>query len=566
MTRVALGCMRLSTDDHRHEARAEATIRAALEAGIRLFDTARAYARDDRELGHNERLLGRVLRESGATDVRVVTKGGMRRPAGAWEPDGRSRTLREDCEASLEALGGLPIDVYLLHAPDRRVPWPTSVRALARLIEQGLVKRVGLSNVTRRQLDEALALAPITAVEVAVSPFVDGALRGGVVGRCLALGIEVLAHSPLGGPERAGRLARHAELAAIAARHGVTAQRVVLEALMELHPAIVPVVGARRPETVRACATPLALDDAEHASLEARYGWRELLQGRALAAASAPTGAEVVLVMGVQGAGKSTAALAWEAEGYERMNRDVLGGSMKQLHAAMDARLAAGATRLVADNTYTTRAARQAALAVAHRRGAHVTGVWLDTPVAEAQRNVILRMLAAHGRLLEPHEMQRARDPSALGPNALWRLLRDVEPPADDEGFARLEIAPFVRRPRDPSGGAATFVALGAIEAGTIDAPPRTGDPTEDLVLVFGWTPGLAPRAGARAQERFGSRVLCCAHGAGPAQCWCRPPLPGLVLALAEKHGVDLARSVIIGTSDAHARMARALGTTYQPA
>src|SRR5262245_4506429 len=61
MRRIALGCMRLSTEADRDEARAVATIHAALDAGIRLFDTARAYALDDGELGHNERLLARAL-------------------------------------------------------------------------------------------------------------------------------------------------------------------------------------------------------------------------------------------------------------------------------------------------------------------------------------------------------------------------------------------------------------------------------------------------------------------------------------------------------------------------
>jgi aryl-alcohol dehydrogenase-like predicted oxidoreductase len=559
--RIALGCMRLSTDDDRDEARAAATIRAALDAGVRVFDTARAYARDDTELGHNERLLAGVLRERRATDVRVVTKGGMRRPRGAWEPDGRARTLRADCEASLEALDGLCVDLFLLHAPDRRVAWATSVRTLAGLVEAGLVRRVGLSNVTRRQLDEALALAPIAAVQVPVGPFADAALRGGVVGRCLELGIEVLAHSPLGGPERAGRLDRHAELAAVAARHGVSAQRIALEALADLHPSIVPVVGARRPETVRSCTTPLALGDADRAALEARYGWRAILHPPAPAAF---TGAELVLVMGVQGAGKSTAAQAWEARGYERMNRDGRGGSMKDLQAAIDAKLAASTSKLVADNTYCTRATRQAAIAAARRLGAQVTGVWLETPVAEAQRNVILRMLAAHGRLLEPEEMERARTAESIGPGALWRLLRDVEPPAVDEGFTRLEIVPFARRPRDTPGRAATFVALDAVDA--LD-PARLGvDSPGDPRLVFGWTPGATAERTRELQARFGTRVLCCPHAAGAARCWCRPPLPGLLLALAESHGVDVSQSAVVGTSEAHERMARAIGAAYRRA
>src|SRR5689334_10105946 len=116
----------------------EATVGAAAAAGITVFDTARAYP-------GNEALLARALRRCGAAEgARVVTKGGMTRPGDAWAPDGRAAAIAADCEASLAALDGLPIDLYLLHAPDPRVPWRTSVRALARLVDEGLVLRVGV--------------------------------------------------------------------------------------------------------------------------------------------------------------------------------------------------------------------------------------------------------------------------------------------------------------------------------------------------------------------------------------------------------------------------------------
>ena len=169
--RIGLGCMRLSTDEDRDDGRAFETIATAAEAGITVFDTARSYGRGAGELGHNERLLARALRECGADGVaRVVTKGGMARVGDAWVPDGRAQTIRADCEASLEALDGLPIDLYLVHVPDPRTPW-ADVRARARPARRGrLVRRVGVANVNRAQLDEALELAPISAVQVRPEP------------------------------------------------------------------------------------------------------------------------------------------------------------------------------------------------------------------------------------------------------------------------------------------------------------------------------------------------------------------------------------------------------------
>lgn len=558
--RVALGCMRLSTDAHVDDSLAFATLHAAIDAGITLFDTARAYARDATSLGDNERLLARAFRErpAAAVRLRIVTKGGMRRPSGRWEPDGRARTLREDCEASLEALGGLPIDLYLVHAPDPRVPWSTSVRALASLLEAGLVRRIGLSNVNRRQLDEALALAPIAAVELALGPFADTALRGGVVARCIEAGVEVLAHSPLGGPDRASRLSRDRSLAQIARRHGVTAARVALAAIADLHPSVVPVVGARRPETVRACVAAIRLNDEDRAVLNERFGWSDILAPTPAREECASDGPEVVLLMGIQGAGKSTLATEWVERGYQRLNRDERGGSMDRLHRALDELLESGARRVVADNTYTTRASRHVAIEVARRHRARVVGVWLETPLAEAQANVILRMLDAHGRLLEPDQMVHPRDPSSLGPGAVSRMIRTLEPPVLDEGFSSLKEVPFVRRRRPGHDRAAEFLALEAAERGV--------RPRGEVALIFGWRPGITDAQVAQMQEAFGTPVRCCPHPGGPPRCWCRPPLPGLLLEFALRHEVDPSRSVVLGTSPAHAVLARALGAAYRAA
>src|SRR6266536_5069669 len=359
--------MRLSTHDSRDEELGLQTIAAAVEAGVTVFDTARAYGQGEAELGHNERLLARALRRCGAHGrVRVVTKGGMARTGGAWIPDGRAKAILADCEASLADLDGLPIDLYLLHAPDPRTPLRTSVRALARLVDEGVVKRVGLANVNRRQLDEALELAPVAAVQVALSPYDDRSLRGGVVERCAELGISLIAHSPLGGPRRAGGLARRPALADVADAHGATAAEVALAWLLELSPAVVAIPGARRPETARSAAraAKLGLDFGDRAVLARAFGGPRLGRpGRS----RAPGDAEVVLLMGIRGAGKSRLAETYAARGYVRLNRDERGGSLREVADALDEELSAGVRQVVLDNTYLTRTARSYVIEAASR-------------------------------------------------------------------------------------------------------------------------------------------------------------------------------------------------------
>src|SRR5580692_10529874 len=315
--------MRMSTDPDRDEAVARATIAAAVAAGITVFDTAHAYGRDGADLGHNERLLASALRENGADSrARIVTKGGMTRPRGAWIPDGRAKALRRDCEASLEALNGVPIDLLLIHAVDSRTPWQTSVRALGRLLDERLVGHIGLSNVNRAQLDEALELVPITAVEVGLGPLDDRPLRGGIVERCEQLGIAVIAHSPLGGPRRAAGLGRrHETLVEVANTLGSSPEEVALAWLLDLSPVVVPIPGARRPETAgsAARAAQVQLEPDDRSLLATALGWPHAAPARSTS--PAVDDGEVVLIMGVPGAGKSRRAAGFVAQGYRRINR-----------------------------------------------------------------------------------------------------------------------------------------------------------------------------------------------------------------------------------------------------
>jgi aryl-alcohol dehydrogenase-like predicted oxidoreductase/predicted kinase len=558
--------MRLSTDDERDEARALATIAAAAGAGVTIFDTARAYGHGPDELGHNERLLVRAIRACGAdARARVITKGGMARAGGGWIPDGRAKAMRADCEASLAALDGLSIDLYLIHAPDPRTPWPTTVRALAGLVDAGLVRHVGVSNVNRPQLDHALELAPIAAVQVALSPFDDSALRGGVVERCAENGVAVIAHSPLGGPPRAGRLARNETLAHVAEARDATPAEVALAWLLRLAPNVVAIPGARRPETAlsAARAATLELSDDERAALSRAF------RGPRAPRARPSKGAEVVLVMGIPGAGKSRVAEEYVARGYFRLNRDERGGSLRELAEALDAHLVAGTRRLVLDNTYLTRAARSYVVEAAARHGAAARCVWLDTPLAQAQVNLVERMLERFGRLPTAEELPTlARtEQGVMAPTSQMRTLRELEPPTTDEGWSDVEQMPFVRAPWSGRTRAGVFVAASALgRPGWEDVVREHADAPH---LLFDWIPDGTVDALTDAAARLAAEVsgaverAVCPHGGGPPRCWCRPPLPGLPLAFARAHDVDPSRSVLIGTSAAHRTLATTLGARH---
>ena len=576
--RLALGCMRLSTDGVLDDDGAIEVIVAAIASGVDVLDTARSYgpARDGVvTLGHAERLVARALAQSGRTEaVRVVTKCGMRREGEAWVPDGRASAILEDAAASAEALGRPP-DVLLLHAPDPRTPLATSLRALMRAKEEGLARAIGLSNVGRKEI--VAAEAPLSVVEVALGAFDDGPTRGGVVEACAARGIEVFAHAPFGGPKRASRLARDGVLAAQASRLGTTAHVLFLAYLCSLHPSIVPVVGARRVATARALAeaAALTLDDEARTALAERFPTLAPRAPLPLAGADTVAGPEVVMIMGLPGAGKSELAEEYVARGHLRLNRDTLGGTLKGIVKRLDDALAAGARGVVLDNTYVTRALRSDVVRAASRHRARVRCIFVDTPPDEARINVVGRILARHGGLLPPDALKALSktDPTALAPSAVNRMLRDLEPPEADEGFASIEVRPFERRHREGGavGLAVPLEAIARVEGDRLVArgPATWPAPPAARVLVFGWWPvprdeeaRVVAEASRFVAARFGedAAVTICTHPAGPPICWCRPPLPGAWLAFAHRHAVDPRRSTLIATSPAHRTMARTLG------
>jgi aryl-alcohol dehydrogenase-like predicted oxidoreductase len=538
--RIGLGCMRLDPDD-------SATVEAAVAAGITVFDTARAYE-------GGEALLARVLRDT--TGARIVTKGGMSRPNGAWVPDGRAKAIRADCEASLAALDGLEVDLYLLHTPDPRTPWSTSVRALARLVDDGLVKRVGICNVSRAQLDQALDLAPIAAVQVGLSVLDDRALRGGVVERCAELGLALIAHSPLGGPRRVARLSRHEELVEIARGHGATEAEVALAWLLGLGVHVVAIPGARSPEAARSAARASSLELTREES--ARIAPSRQRKRRVA------TQGDVVLVMGVPGAGKSRLAADYVDRGYVRLNRDERGGSLRELAGALDRALADGTREVVLDNTYLTRASRSYVVEAAARHGVSARCIWLEAPLAQAQVNLVGRLLDRFGELPTPARLKATAhvEQGLLTPTQQMRAFRELEPPAEDEGFASVEHVAFAR---DPGiGTAGVFVAAAAVDALPL-ADVDHGVPH----LVFDWRPGggeadLAATVAVAARIMSGPlEAAVCPHPGGPPICWCRPPLPGLPLAFARRHGIDPGRSVVVGSTAAHRTLANSLGAGY---
>lgn len=286
---VGLGGASWSFAPDRDRDRAFDTVATAYEAGVRYFDTAAAYTTAT-EPGaepsrHNEQLLAEALRRVGdPSDVLVGTKGGHLRGSGDFPIDARPTSLRRDCEGSLTALGTDALDLYFLHWPDPAVPIVESVGALEELRVEGLIKRIGVSNVSLEQLELARSVAEITAVQNSFSPFQtrDRGHPDDLIAVTERLGIAYLVYSPLGGIDRRARADRLPRTAAAAARlaaslaegaepGGISVERIILAWELGIAANVIPVTGATRPATVldSVAAAELALDGATLAAIEA---------------------------------------------------------------------------------------------------------------------------------------------------------------------------------------------------------------------------------------------------------------------------------------------------------
>lgn len=295
---LGLGCMGMSEFyGERDDPQSLRTLERAYELGITHYDTANVYGR-----GHNETLLAQFIRGKREHLVLSSKFGIVRDPEGAngsthdREIDNSEAHMVASCEASLKRLGTDVIDLYYVHRTRPDVPIEDTMGALARLVDQGKIRAIGLSEVTADQLRRAHRVHPVTALQSEYSLWTREPELN-VLPTCQELGVTFVAYSPLGRGFLTGAIASaqaldpsdfrltsprfHDEnleknrqllqrLQSLAATKNCTLGQLALAWLLGRNPEVLPIPGTKRirylEENVGACE--VRLNDAERRQLE----------------------------------------------------------------------------------------------------------------------------------------------------------------------------------------------------------------------------------------------------------------------------------------------------------
>jgi aryl-alcohol dehydrogenase-like predicted oxidoreductase len=264
---LGLGCMGLvGWYGERDDTEAQATLLAAVDAGVTHFDTASSY-----QNGENEKFVGTSLR--GRRDkLFIATKYGIVWKDGTLNIDNRPESVAASLDASLGRLGTDHVDLFYLHRIDRTVPIEESVGALAKLVKAGKIRHLGLSECSVETLKRAHAVHPIAAVQVEYSVWFREPERE-LLPACRSLGVGFVAYSPLGRGFLAGNFSTLNELPEkdarrnmprfheanvqhnqriarvvrdVAANKGATAAQVALAWVLAQGEDVVPIPGTKR--------------------------------------------------------------------------------------------------------------------------------------------------------------------------------------------------------------------------------------------------------------------------------------------------------------------------------
>lgn len=300
---------------------------------------------------------------------------------------------------------------------------------------------------------------------------------------------------------------------------------------------------------------------------------------------------EVVMLMGIQASGKTSASQDFINKGYVHLNRDQIGGTLEKLVPMLSTQLSQGLNVLL-DNTFGTKKSRKPFIEACQQQNVPIRCLHMDTSIEHAQFNAAKRIINRYGKLLSLEEIKASKDPNVFPVAVLFSYHKNFEEPTTAEGFTAIEKIKFVRH-KDPSyNNKALILDYDGTLRQTIsgqDYPIESSDvqvipgrsailqqyKSEGYLLLgvsnqSGVGKGKLSHGAAKAcfdktNELLGHDIdyVYCPHGSFPIACYCRKPLPGWAVFFIEKYKLNASECIMVGDMTSDKTFAKRAGFKY---
>lgn len=285
---------------------------------------------------------------------------------------------------------------------------------------------------------------------------------------------------------------------------------------------------------------------------------------------------EIVIVMGYNAAGKTTLVQQFTLRGYHRLNRDLEGVTLDALAVKAEHLIKGGVKTLVLDNTYCTIKSRASIIKVAKDNNVPIRCVWLSTSFEDAQLNACLRMVRDCGKLLQPEDLKKTKNPNHFPPVALFGYRKEFQKPTTAEGFDSVNESKFVREwPKEYCNKALILDYDGTlrlskgvqkypIEFADIEMLPGRTERIKEFqkkgyrILGASNQSGISKGSVTKEQvvacfeetnRRLGVKIeyAFCPHRVPPVSCYCRKPHCGMGALFIEKYKLNPSETIMVG-------------------
>lgn len=299
--------------------------------------------------------------------------------------------------------------------------------------------------------------------------------------------------------------------------------------------------------------------------------------------------------MGFPASGKTTTVKSFVDQGYTRLNRDSVGGSMDQLDRLAEKTLL-DTDQLVLDNLYPTVDSRKTIIALAKRHKLPIRCYWMQTSMEDAQLNACLRMMKKHNTIPNPQDFKNHKDPNTFPPAVIYKYRKEFQPPTTKEGFDQVIKVPFTR----VWGPEYVNKAIICDYDGTLrlcnDGAKFPTKPSQIKILpnrfetLLKWVGKGYKILGASNQSGIAKGdmtveechqcflatnkmlnnivddFLYCSHRVPPITCYCRKPSCGMGAFFIERYKLNPAQCIMVGDMGSDKSFAARCGFHYQDA